>query len=255
MKNIVFSACAIASLSLILSACSKKDDDHPLTEPGKVTIEFDHTVNGTDLILNNQWYKNENGDSFTVSKFNYYISNIILNGASGAFSETESYHLIQHEQSSSMSFDISNVPAGTYSSVSFMIGVDSVRNVSGAQTGALDPANGMFWSWNTGYIMLKLEGKSPVSPAPDNMFLFHCGGFSGNNNVLRTVTLNFPAPVEVDGAHHHPHLHIGADVAKMLKSPNVIDFSSIHTIHMPGANAVKLADNYANMFTLMHAGE
>jgi hypothetical protein len=49
-------------------------------------------------------------------------------------------------------------------------------------------------------------------------------------------------------------VHLTADVAVLFKSPNVIDFSTINTIHMPGANAKKLADNYANMFTLTYAG-
>jgi hypothetical protein len=59
----------------------------------------------------------------------------------------------------------------------FMIGVDSARNNSGAQTGALDPTNGMFWSWSTGYIMAKFEGTSAQSPAAANALKFHIGGF------------------------------------------------------------------------------
>ena len=37
------------------------------------------------------------------------------------------------------------------------LGVDSLRNVTGVQTGALDPAMDMYWTWNTGYVMAKLE--------------------------------------------------------------------------------------------------
>jgi hypothetical protein len=58
-------------------------------------------------------------------------------------------------------FDFINVPAGTYTGMYLTMGVDSARNVSGAQEGALDPANGMFWSWTSGYIMIKAEGLSP----------------------------------------------------------------------------------------------
>ena len=53
------------------------------------------------------------------------------------------------------------MPAGNYNSLSFLLGVDSMHNVSGAQTGALDPANDMFWTWNSGYVMAKMEGASP----------------------------------------------------------------------------------------------
>jgi hypothetical protein len=40
----------------------------------------------------------------------------------------------------------------------------------------------------------------------------------------------------------------------MFKAPNVIDFATLNTIHMPGANAKTLADNYADMFTITYAG-
>ncbi|WP_316930094.1 MbnP family protein, partial [Hymenobacter sp. IS2118] len=42
---------------------------------------------------------------------------------------------------------LKDIPVGDYQSVSFTVGVDSARNVAGAQTGALDPNNGMFWTW------------------------------------------------------------------------------------------------------------
>ena len=72
---------------------------------------------------------------------------------------------------------LSDVPEGSYTEMSYVLGVDSTRNVSGAQAGALSTANGMFWSWSTGYIMLKAEGTSPNSGT--GSFSFHLGGFSG----------------------------------------------------------------------------
>jgi hypothetical protein len=50
--------------------------------------------------------------------------------------------------------------------IRFLLGVDSARNVSGIQTGALDPARGMFWTWNSGYVMAKIEGSSPSAHVP-----------------------------------------------------------------------------------------
>lgn len=257
MKKI-FNYSVIVLLAVLGIAACKKDDDKKVTpdpEPttGTVKLEFFNRVGSSNLNLGNQWYKNENGDSFTVSKFNYYISNIKLNGEGGAmFTETESYHLIQQADMSSMSFDLKEVPSGKYSSITFTIGVDSVRNVSGAQTGALDPANGMFWSWNSGYIMLKFEGNSPKSPEVGGQLMLHAGGFSGANSVLRTVTLSFPGEITVGSTDNH--LHLEANVLALFKSPNKIDFSATNTIHMPGAAAKMLADNYANMFMVSDAG-
>ncbi|PZF72882.1 MbnP family protein [Taibaiella soli] len=248
-KTKIWSMLSFAAM-VALSACHKKDETTPT---GKVKLEFFNVAGGSNLNLNNQWYTNANGDSFTVSRFNYYISNVSLKSANGAtYTEANSYHLVQQEDLTSTSFDMSDVPNGSYSSITFTIGVDSLHNVSGAQTGALDPVNGMFWSWNTGYIMLKFEGNSPKSTQPDGKLMFHCGGFSGANSVLKTITLNFPQAIQVNTS--TPHVHLQADVLQLFNSPNKIDFSNLMIIHMPGADAKSISDNYANMFTITYAG-
>lgn len=246
----------VATVIAGISSCTKKKNPSPKVEDGQVYMEFFNVVGEGNLQLNTQWYQNANGDSFTVSKLNYYISNVILNGSNGTanYIEPESYHLIEHSaKPSEMTFNMATVPGGKYTSVTFTIGVDSLRNVSGAQTGALDPALGNFWSWNTGYIMLKFEGNSPQVPSADGKLMMHAGGFTGVNSVLRTVTLNFPAEIEVN-KNKTPHIHLQANVQKLFQSPNMIDFATTNIIHMPGEAAKKLADNYAGMFSVTYAG-
>lgn len=261
MKNIATKILSLSAVFFItLSSCNKKEDPEPTTptptpvgETGKVHFEFTNKVGTADLVLNGPTYTNQSGNTFTVSKFNYYISNIKLNRQDGGqFAEQESYHLIKQSDAGSMEFDIASIPNGTYKSVTFMIGVDSTRNVSGAQTGALDPANDMFWSWNTGYIMVKMEGNSPASTQPGNILQIHTGGFSGANSVLRSITLTLPEDLVVNG--NESHLHVSANLLSMFGNPNPIDFATLSAIHMPGANAKKIADNYAQMFTVTEVG-
>lgn len=80
-----------------------------------------------------------------------------------------------------------------YDSITFLIGVDSLHNVSGAQTGALDPVNDMFWTWNSGYVMAKLEGNSSSSPQMNQKFEYHIGGYSGKHNVVKKLSFRFNA--------------------------------------------------------------
>ena len=101
--------------------------------------------------------------------------------------------------------------------------------------------------------MLKFEGNSPQSPQANGKIVMHAGGFSGDNSVLKTVTLNFDSPVEVK-ANGTPHIHLTADMLALFKSPNKISFATMNTIHMPGTDAKKFADNYANMFRVTYAG-
>lgn len=227
----------------------KKDDKNSNTLPGRIELGFHNSVGNQALELNSKWYLNANNDSFQVTVLNYYISNIRFNSVSGAgHAVPESYHLIQESDESSHVQNITNIPAGTYQSVTFMIGVDSLRNVSGAQTGVLDPLHGMFWSWNTGYIMAKFEGISPKSTQSGHKLIFHVGGFAGANNATRMVTLTFPTPITISNNAYH--LHINADIAKWFAAPNIIDFSTTNIFMSPGGVALKMADNYANMFEL-----
>jgi hypothetical protein len=139
--------------------------------------------------------------------------------------------------------------------VRFLIGVDSLRNVSGAQTGDLDPAGvaeGMFWTWESGYIMALLEGKSPravVMPAnPSGNLFFHMGGFQGRNSVLRTVTLPLPSPAVVR-AGKVTELHVTHNVREWFANPTAVDFSQTY-VTMEGPMAAKIADNYMDAFTV-----
>lgn len=249
---------AISAALALTSSCVKKDPPAPTDTTttdgvGKVKLEFSNVVDTSALSLGNQWYINPNGDSFKVNIFNYYISNVRLNGSKGTYTENESYHLLKEDLKSSMSFDLSNVPYDTYSSITLMIGVDSARNVSGAQTGALDPANDMFWSWSTGYIMVKFEGVAPKSTNVDNLTIFHIGGHAGPWAGQRTVTLNFPTPIKVEKDAFN-HVHIDANVNGLFKSPNEIDFSMINGVMSIGKESQMIANNYANMLSVTYSG-
>src|SRR5690606_1551843 len=169
-------------------------DNLVVQEKGKVEIQFEHFAGNSPLIIDGiARYTNAHGDGFTVRLFKYYISNVVLITDQGdRFVEPESYHLINQAESSSLYLNLQAVPAGNYTKVQFLIGVDSLRNVSGAQTGALDPLNDMFWTWSTGYIMAKMEGNSVQSTAPGQVLNFHIGGFAGAYSVLQEVVLELP---------------------------------------------------------------
>lgn len=243
-------------LSILLTSlfsCVKKDDPTPPSAPlGASKITFQNFVGNQPLLLSSAWYTNANGDSFNVTTYKYYITNIKLTKADGSvYTETESYHLINEANASSKIFVMGNIPEGNYTSISFLIGVDSTRNTTGAQTGALDPINGMFWTWNSGYIMAKLEGTSPQSSASGRSIIYHVGGFSGASSVIRSATLTFPTNLVVK-AGTMPNVHIYGDVAEWFGFPNVIEFSKKPVLMTLGKDLVNLADNYQDMFRVSH---
>ena len=131
-----------------------------------------------------------------------------------------------------------------------MIGVDSTRNVSGAQTGALDPNNGMFWTWNSGYIMAKMEGRSPSSTQPFGIILFHMGGFAGQYATQRWCTPAFNTLTSNVTATTTSTIHIKADIGEWFQAPVTVGFAAMNNVTTAGAQAAQIADNYADMFSV-----
>jgi hypothetical protein len=239
--------------TLFITACHKKDDPanpQPIDSYGSLKISFKNIVNNQTLALGFGKYENENGDTFSVTMYKYYISNITLTDENGnVYAEPNSYHLVNEEKPASKVITIPNMLAAKYKSISFMIGVDSLHNVSGAQSGDLDPGNLMFWDWNTGYIMAKIEGTSPQAGSVDKKITFHMGGFSGAYSVLKNVTLNLPQSAEVSDA-KTPVINITSDLAAWFSSPNKISFAQTYGVAAPGRDAKAISENYANMFAI-----
>ena len=129
------------------------------------------------------------------------------------------------------------------------MGVDSTRNVSGAQTGALDPVHGMFWSWNSGYIMAKMEGTSPASTAAGQALNFHIGGFKGPYSAVRRITLLSPISLTIN-ADRKPEVTVKTDLYSWFNAPYQVKFQETATIHVPGEAAWKISENYSNMFRI-----
>ena len=249
------------SAVVLFSSCSKDKDDNPAPDPvnpvaPKMTIEFDHLA-GNKKFHYDSTYTTANGDQITPKLFKYYVSNIRLVGVNNAeYSVPDSYFLINHDEDASRIITLTNLPEGKFKAVKFILGVDSARNVSGAQTGALDPVNGMFWTWNSGYIFLKLEGTSPSVPSASNDFSFHIGGFKLPNINFKEIELDFDGDELVLAKNGSPELHIVADVLEIFTNPNTINLATFGpTVHMPNANAGILSQNYVNLFRYDHIHE
>ena len=198
-------------------------------------------VFGTEnLILDDKKYITEQSDTLSISTFRFYISQIQYVFEDGStYSEPNSVHLLDAEKEESLSLNIKNVPDKTMRFVAFNIGVDSIFSVSGALTGDLDPILGMYWTWNTGYINAKIEGKSKSCHTPKNIFEFHIGGYLSPYNTLRQVRL------PVKNTSDNTTIVIEADARKWFSN---IKLSETNSVLMPNKTAMRVADNYAQMF-------
>jgi len=231
---------------LFITSCTP---DEPETTTGKVTLEFEHIFDGNAFTFGNT-YTTSNGDEITPRVFKYYVSNIVLSNEDGSstYEVPNSYYIVDQSVTESLTIGIEGVPNGEYSKVTFMLGVDSTSNVSGAQEGALDPANGMFWSWNTGYIFLKLEGVT--ANATD--FRYHIGGFSGAANNIKIIEASVPAGSMINVNGTESTVHYMVDVAEFFKNPTDFDIEAEAMVMMPNPSSVVIANNYADMYMIHH---
>lgn len=131
-----------------------------------------------------------------------------------------------------------------------MIGVDSLRNVSGAQTGALDPSNDMFWDWNTGYIFFKLEGRYGTASIEDAEYSIHVGGFEAPYSCIQTTQVNFPATFNVQDNGNH-QIDFDVKVDEIFSNPKDISIEYYYSQVTSGPKIFQdISLNYKDMFSV-----
>lgn len=247
----------VFSLAVAVVSCQKElkwdkdpEPDHNLVLRFKPVVQYD----SVELKFDTVTYQNFFNEAFTVKAFKFYIHAIeLINTDSAKIFHVgdQKYFLVDFADTNAAILKLGVKPY-KYNRIAFTIGVDSALNVSGAQTGALDPAKGMFWDWNSGYIMAKLEGTSPVSTAPAKTFMYHIGGYTKAESVIKKVTLLFPFGEEVDmKPMKTTGITVTADAYDWFNSPHDIRISANPAVMGPGTLAQQIAENYAKMFTVV----
>ncbi len=252
-----------AVLIPFLYSCTNDSAEYDDTAKADLSVEFDNIVGSSDLQLSTGSYTNAAGDSFNITKLKYYVSNFKLTKTDGTVytvPQDDCYFLID-EADASTHAPVLHVPEGEYKTLSFVLGVDSLRNASdiSQRTGVLDVSAAgadMYWSWNSGYIFFRLDGTSPVIISGGSVFQYHIGGFGGYTtpsvNNLRTITLDLSArgTAKVKTG-KETNIHLMVDILKALSGSTTMSFASLPMIHSAAAGT-PVCNNYVNMFSHDH---
>lgn len=230
-----------------LNSCSKEGDDEynglEITGTGSLTLQFNHLFGSKPLKYAPDSFFSAAGDTIKITKLAYYISNITLENEAGVKTNLNTYHLINESVSSSKKITLSNIPGGKYKSISFMLGIDSIRNHSGMQDGDLDPAYGMFWTWNTGYIFFRLIGRFGKADKPIS---YDVGGDKHSNVFNFPLTGNKVKSNQVQ-------MQLNMNLAEFFTGPNIINLQQdVHEVHSGTDNQIlpRLHQNMKDMLTL-----
>ena len=174
-------------------------------------------------------------DSINIDGFKCYLSNIVVSDSNKKKDLSPSNcHLLDFTSSDTATLYLS--PFANANLLEFNLGLDSVINTSGALGGQLDPSNGMYWTWQSGYINFKIEGTSPHCLARNHEFQFHAGGYAYPYNALNTINLELIP---------NKTFHIEIDLALFFK---LISIQNLNHVMSPGPNAIIISKALASCF-------
>jgi len=221
MKKIIFSI-LVAFSSFMMS--------------GQVAIVFRPMYGKQAVKWHDTVYASHQAGLIKFEKMKLYISAItFFEDDKMTWSEADSFHLLDSEIPGSFRLQMPFLPVGRKKTLRFNIGIDSLTNVSGAMGGDLDPINGMYWAWHSGYINLKLEGTCSACTSPKREFQFHLGGYQWPFNTLQSSELQVSNSGDIE---------IGIDLESFF---NVAASGRDH-IMSPCPEAVKLSETFRDCF-------
>jgi hypothetical protein len=203
----------------------------------EIKIGFSAHYDNQVISIQDSSFKTKDASQLEIETLKFYASNFqLLDKGKIVLVEKNSVHLIDLNKKSPFQFIIRNKSKLVFDQVKFDLGIDSTTNVSGALGGDLDPTKGMYWTWQSGYINFKLEGKSLACKTRNNEFQFHLGGYQSPNYGLQQVTLSTNPTETID---------IKLDLSKLLQT---IDLSKTNQIMSPTVEAVSISKLVAQAF-------
>ena len=196
----------------------------------KSTIQFQ--IHNTELLLHKKYALLESNDSIVFSNIKFYISNpLVYKNDSLIKIPTKRYHLVDLNNPESL---VLQTETQNFDKIQFNVGIDKQTNLDGVKGGDLDPLKGMYWTWNTGYINIKLEGIIYSMVDGDNVFKYHIGGFEPPMDTMQNVILN--------------KLNNQPIIIEMNKFLSLFDFSKDLMVLSPGATSVELSSHFKKSF-------
>ena len=178
------------------------------------------------------------GEQVTFKECKFYLGKFTLHSKDTVL-HFDRYHLIDIENANTTTMSFPIPPSFYADSISFLLGIDSVTNISGIMDGDLDPLNGMYWAWNSGYINMKIEGITAKCPGRNNLFQFHIGGYQAPYQTAQNISCAFKRSQSIE---------IQMNVQNVLEK---VQLSKEYQIMSPGKKAKEMSESMSTMFIIL----
>lgn len=201
-----------------------------------IQLQIQPLIHQQPLVLGSAFFVPELNDSVQIDRLRFYLSDIRFTNASGKEDTvSQRFFLMDMENPSTLTRNLPLTHTAQWDRIHFGIGVDSAVQMMGAQGGELDPTQGMYWSWRSGYINFKCEGSSPSCPGRNNEFIFHIGGFQAPYNTIQQVDLSISSDT----------ILLQLDLTSIF---TVNRISQDYKVMSPNAKAMHFADQIPSLF-------
>jgi hypothetical protein len=208
-------------------------------QPSNEVIAFKLSINHHYINVGEKHFTHATSDSISFDVIRFYISNVQFFYEEEFISSLEKkHHLVDLENPESLKINLGKNAQLDFNKIKFDLGIDSLTNVSGAFGGDLDPTNGMYWTWQSGYINFKLEGVTPSCPARKNFFQFHLGGYQAPFSNVQAVELDIA---------DKKNIIIELPIDLLLEK---INLTQTYKIMSPNQPAVDLTKLIASLFSI-----
>lgn len=198
---------------------------------GTLSLEASHHFDQQSILPDSVHLVNEAGYDLSISRLQYFLSGIRLHKADGTTALLKDILYVDMEAANK--WRLYDIPAGTYTGISFLIGLDSANNFHERLPATPEHLN-MEWPepMGGGYHFLKMEGHYRDQDRLQG-YAMHVGG---NGFTIETERIPVSLTIGADAA----ALSLQMNVAEWFRNPHTYDFNLHGNYTMGDAPAMQM---------------
>lgn len=184
-------------------------------------IQITPKVFGQDIQPASLRYQTSAGETFSVTRVSYFVSDVALQRDDGIWLEfSNSVEWLDFSENRD-SIRIEQIPPGEFRTVRFLIGLN--RDINHANIAKIQPdnplnpdVNNLYWGWQGGYVFMALEGLWRNSSGELDGWAYH---LARDTNAVRII---LGATMEIT---NQTKLQLDFDLANVLNAPRPLSFA------------------------------
>jgi hypothetical protein len=236
-------------------SCHTDNDDN--ISKANVSFNFTHNWDGigvTNSDFNDLKFTNSNGETLSIERLRYLISDITFINSLGESTTIEDYNLVDVTNGENLTFSPDElIPLDTYTNVSFTFGFKNEKNIDAAYQDLNSASWGVPSMLGGGYHYMQFDGKFLNNSNTEQGFNYHAIRAPDNPGANPTfpqdtfITINLGATT----ISTNTTFNIAMNIAEWFKNPNTWDLNVFNQSLMPNSTAqIMMSENGQNVFSL-----